>query len=257
MLFRTLSSALLALLLGIATLSFTACDDDDKAQPNKGELDLEFENVVGTQALTLGQAYTSTNGDAFTLSKLNYYISNIKLTKADGSEWAEPESYHLVKHDQTSTRTFTLQEVPTGDYTKITFTIGVDSTRNVSGAQTGALDPLNDMFWTWNSGYIFLKLEGTSPQAANGQLVFHIGGFKSPNNTIRSVSPPLPQGTVLKVRAEKAPAVHYKADVLKLFTGPNVIRFAELSNTMGGPSSVKVANNYAAGMFRIDHVHAD
>ncbi|AYA36963.1 hypothetical protein D3Y59_07760 [Hymenobacter oligotrophus] len=255
--FRTATPAFAALVLAIASLVFTACGSKNKAQPSKGTLQLQFENVVGTQALALGQTYTTADGDPFTVSKLNYYISNIRLTKADGSEWAEPESYHLVKHDQTSTRTIALQQVPTGNYTAIRFTIGVDSTRNVSGAQAGALDPLNDMFWTWNTGYIFLKLEGTSPRAANGQLVFHIGGFRAPHNTIRTVSPPLPAGALLQVRADKAATVYYKADVLKLFSGPHPVRFAELSNTMGGAAAVRVANNYAAGMFRIDHVHAD
>jgi hypothetical protein len=59
------------------------------------------------------------------------------------------------------------------------FMIGVDSARNNSGAQTGALDPTNGMFWSWSTGYIMAKFEGTSAQspAAANALKFHIGGF--------------------------------------------------------------------------------
>jgi hypothetical protein len=134
----------------------------------------------------------------------------------------------------------------------------VDSARNVSGAQKGALDPNNGMFWTWNSGYIFTKLEGYSPQSSSGGLVFHIGGFKSPDNTIRTVSPAFPVGTKLLVRADHSPEIHFNVNVMKMFTGSTTIRFADLNDTMHTPgSSVLVANNYAAGMFSVEHIHAN
>ncbi len=143
--------------------------------------------------------------------------------------------------------------MPSGEYTGLTFTVGVDSTRNVSGAQTGALDPTQGMFWSWNTGYIFMKLEGYSPQSEKGGLTFHIGGFKAPNNTIRTISPSLNNSKVL-VAAGKAPQVHLKVDVLEMFQTPQVVKFADLSTTMGGPASVTIADNYR-DMFRVDHVH--
>ncbi|KAA9339118.1 hypothetical protein F0P96_00345 [Hymenobacter busanensis] len=253
--------------LATASLLFASCDDDED-QPATGSVDLEFENVVGNQALTLNAStyYTTEAGDQFKVSKFNYFISNVKLTKSNGTTWAEPESYHLVKQAEENTHSFTLKDVPTGDYTQLTFTIGVDSTRNVSGAQTGALAQNNDMYWSWSSGYIFLKMEGSSPQAANpgnlpngGPLQFHIGGFRKPNNTVQTVSPSLPASTALKVRGTVTPQVHLKADLNKMFAGPNTVRFATLAGTghSSDPNSVKISQNYAAGMFRIDHIHAD
>ncbi|RSK33870.1 MbnP family protein [Hymenobacter metallilatus] len=240
------------------TIALAACKEDADVLAPAGTLDIELDHVVGTTPLTLTTGtYTTPLGQQFTVSTFNYYLSNIRLKKADGTEYAEPESYHLVKESDATTKAFTLKDVPAGDYTSLSFTIGVDSARNVSGAQTGALDPSNGMFWTWNSGYIYTKLEGSSPQAGgNKQLLFHIGGFKKPNNTIRTVSPSL-NGATIQIRKDRTPAVHLAADVLKMFTGPNPINFATLSNTMGGSSSVLVADNQAAGMFRVDHVHAN
>ena len=48
--------------------------------------------------------------------------------------------------------------------------------------RTGVLDPSGagaDMYWTWNSGYIFFKMEGTSPAATGmgNSFMYHIGGF--------------------------------------------------------------------------------
>lgn len=75
-------------------------------------------------------------------------------------------------------------------YDSITFLIGVDSLHNVSGAQTGALDPVNDMFWTWNSGYVMAKLEGnssSSPQM-NQKFEYHIGGYSGKHNVVKKLS---------------------------------------------------------------------
>jgi hypothetical protein len=238
------------------TFLFTlSCKEDPAAEPTlPGEVKIEFDNVAGANALSLDdQEYTNANGDKFKVSRFKYYISNIIFRKADGTEYKQPESYHLVDESVAASKVLTIQDVPAGEYTHLTFTVGVDSIRNVSGAQTGALDPANGMFWTWKSGYVFVKLEGTSPQSPNGGLVFHIGGFNKPNNTIRTVSPAL-NGQKLRVQAGKAPQVHLKVDVLNMFQGANLIKFSELSTTMGGPNSVKVADNYI-GMFRIDHIH--
>lgn len=247
------------LITGCLALILSACKDDaDITTPAAGTLDIELDNVVGTAPLVLNTGtYFTPSGQQFTVSTFNYYVSNVKLKKADGTEYVEPESYHLIKETDAASKAFTLSNIPAGDYTSLSFMLGVDSTRNVSGAQAGALDPANGMFWAWNSGYIYTKLEGSSPQAGgNKQLVFHIGGFKRPHNTIRTVSPSL-NGAILQVRKDRNPTVHLTADVLKMFTGPNVINFTTLSNTMGGSSSVLVADNQAAGMFRVEHIEAN
>jgi len=62
--------------------------------------------------------------------------------------------------------------VPEGDYRGIKFDFGVDSTLNHSDPATYATNhPLsiyNGNFWTWNSGYIFTKIEGKIDSVASG-----------------------------------------------------------------------------------------
>ena len=81
-------------------------------------------------------------------------ISNFKLKKSDGTWWIHPESYFLVDLSNDLSTTLDLGSVPSGEYTELSYTIGVDSLRNVSGAQSGALSTTNNMFWSWNTGYI-------------------------------------------------------------------------------------------------------
>lgn len=256
---KRFSVSIFAHVFALTTLALTSCKKDEEVPANQtGTVALEFEQSVGADPLTLStRTYTTPAGDQFTVTNFKQYISNLKLNKADGTSYAVPDSYYLVDAAVSTSQKVTIKDVPAGDYTGLTFTIGVDSVHNVSGAQKGALDPNNGMFWTWNSGYIYTKLDGYSPQAAKGGLTFHIGGFKSPNNTIRTVSPAFPAGTKLLVRADHSPEIHYNVDVLKMFTGPNTIRFATLSFTMGDANSVPVANNCAAGMFTVEHIHAN
>jgi hypothetical protein len=248
----------LLLLLLVTTFGLTTCSDTDKgAEPTSNALIVELNHVVGNAALVLNSAtpYTTPAGDNFTVSTFKYYLSNFRLGKRDGTEYVVPESYFLIDEAKAASKTITLSDIPAGDYSSLTFMIGVDSTHNVSGAKAGALDPINAMFWDWNTGYIFAKLEGFSPQApGNRGLLLHVGGFKTPNNAIRTVSPALGNSTI-QVRQDRMPIIHMQADVLRMLTGPNTIRFAETYNIMGaGTNAMKLADNYAAGMFTVQHV---
>lgn len=219
-----------------------------------GKTKLEFFNNVGSSALNMNtQWYKNENGDSFMVSKFNYYISNVKLTGVNGTaNYAEQNSYHLVQQSDASSQSFDMANVPYGKYTSITFTIGVDSLMNVSGAQAGALDPLNGMFWDWNTGYIMLKFEGKSPQAkaTNEVLQLHLGGFSGANSVVKTVT--LSFADPIEVGAN-TPHIHLTADVLALFKAPNKIDFSTISTIMTpGANAKKLADNYA-NMFTVTY----
>lgn len=233
-------------------------DNQETGIKEKGTFTLEFENTVSGKPLVLNsQNYINAHGDSYTISTFKYYVSNVKLSKADGSSFNIPESYILVDASKPSSSFVKMVDIPAGDYTGIAYTIGVDKERNLAGAQTGALDPALGMFWTWNSGYIFVKLEGKSPQstAADNSLTFHIGGIVEPNNTIRTFSTAFSSANPLRIRHDKIPQIHFKVDAGSLFNGKQNISFANLNFTMGGAKSVIIADNYAGNLFQLDHIH--
>ncbi len=254
--------AAVAAALALTTVLVTGCKkDSDPAAPQTGVFSMQMENAVGDKALSLNtDAYTTAAGDRFTVSTFKYYISNVALLRADGSAYAVPGSYFLVDQAKAGSQELAMRDVPAGDYTGLRFTVGVDSARTKAGNLTGALDANNAMWWDWSQEFINLKLEGTSPQSPKGGLVFHIAGFKGANganNTIRTVALPFPNGTKLLIRPDHTPEIHLHVDVLGMFGGPNPVRFATVYNTMGGAQSVKVADNIAAGMFSVEHIHAN
>lgn len=250
-------------LIIMSALTFNACKKEkiEFTPPElaSGNIELEFEHKVGSSSLTLNSAnYTNDNGDSYTVSKFAYYVSNIKLTRADGQNVNIPAEYYLIDAANSSTHKIVVNNIPPGEYTELSFLLGVDSTRNVSGAQTGALDPANGMFWSWNTGYIFLKMEGTSPQstATGNQLRFHIGGFREANNTnaLRTIKPSF-NGQKLIVKEKETSGLHFDVDVNKMFKSPNLINFANINTVhMPGMNALKIADNYQY-MFTITDIH--
>lgn len=129
---------------------------------------LSFEHVVGKAPLQLGSTtYTNADAETFIVSTLNYYVTNIRLQRKDGSEYVIPQDsrYFLVRASDPATPLITLRRVPVGAYSGVSYLLGVDSLRNTLGVdrRKGVLDPgghQGGMYWDWNSGYIHFKLEG-------------------------------------------------------------------------------------------------
>lgn len=268
------------LLLSIATLSITACkkdDDEDYSATDKGQITLEFDNIVGNKDLALNtDSYTNAAGEDFKITTFNYYISNIAFTKEDGTTYTVPqnESYFLIKEADETTHEVTLSNIPAGNYKSVSFTIGVDSLRNTMDItqRTGVLDPAagaQGMYWKWNSGYIFMKLEGTSSVAPydstskTNPFWYHIGGFggmtsKTINNikkvTIQTAAGVEADEAVAKVRKDTKPHFHILADALKIFSGSTTLKIKEHPVEMFSAFSVNIANNYQS-MFSLNHIH--
>src|SRR5690606_6396244 len=251
----------------ILAIFFAGCDDDDVNSNEVGSIRIEFDNRAGEADLAFNTDYTNSSGETFNVTKLNYYISNIRLTKTDGTEFVVPRdsSYFLVMEADEESQLVTLNQVPAGDYNAITCTIGGDSLRSTMdiSKRTGALDPAQGdegMYWTWNSGYIFFKIEGTSsaaPVEQENKFYYHIGGYggyDSPTlNNIRETTVSM-NGARAEVREGRSPQVHLHVDVLQLFSNPTSIKIADHHSVMLSDFSTTISANYV-NMFSFQHVH--
>lgn len=225
------------------------------------QLVLRFNHRVGGQQLvTDSVTYKTAASEPFTISLLQYFISNIELTMKDGRKFPLPkkESFFLVKQDLDSSKTLVLH-VPEGVYTAISFLVGVDSMTSTLPIEerTGVLDPGRDMaasesmYWTWNSGYIFFKMEGSSPaipadKTGFRQFEYHIGGYGGYNsptiNNIRRITLPLPAKAPLQVRNNKKALVNIHFNVLQVI---DHIDLSKEHHIMLTPASSRIAGNYA------------
>jgi hypothetical protein len=142
---------------------------------------VSFKDRLGNSVFKNEPFQTQVGGESnITLRQCDLYISNIRFVRSDGTFWAEPNSYHLVRMPARGAAepSFRIATVPAERYAFIEYSFGVDSNSNRSIAQRGDLDPINGMAWDWNTGYRYLVMEGTyklPPATADSNLVWHIG----------------------------------------------------------------------------------
>ncbi len=244
---------------------YASCKKQLVANDKKGNVEISFNNRIGEQPLEMATGqYKNATGESFTVTLFNYYISNIELQQSNGQVYIVPRdsSYFLIRGED-SLHNILLQDIPAGDYTSIRFTLGVDSLKSASpvAERTGVLDPAgagSGMYWSWHSGYIFVKMEGVSNVATSSdkKYRYHIGGFggyaKPMFNNIKKIEMPFPTGTKLHVGSspKKRPRIEIYADASKVMDGPMNISIAAKTTVMVHPFSVNIANNYAS-MFSV------
>ena len=234
-----------------AAMSLAGCRKE-KSTAGNATLNIEIEHMAAGSTMVLNTDVQTPLGEPVRYTVFKYYLSHVALQKDDGSRETLPVSYHLVDESVSSSKSIAFV-IPTGSYKSLIFTMGVDSARNVSGVQEGALDPANGMFWTWNSGYIMAKMEGKSPlsTAPLQNITFHIGGFRQANSVLRTVELPFPSATV---HEGKSLAITLSANVDKWWNGKSDIHIGSATVIMEpGDAAMKMADNYAT-MFTINSV---
>lgn len=212
-----------------------------KAQ-SQHKVEIHFHHSVGKQTLEFDSAYQNNLGETFSIRKFRYYISNLRFYDTlKNSIHLVKNSYFLVDESNPESKIISLN-IPAGSYQKLSFMIGVDSIRNVSGAQTGALDPLNDMFWTWRSGYVMAKLEGSSPVSTLPRRMFeyHIGGFSGVNSVLRTTD--LQLTPAIAVNAPTKTLLNISVDVNAWF---NAVHHLPIAKTPACTAPGVLAKSYA------------
>lgn len=180
-----------------AALVFTmACGDDDSETPapTTQEYALNFEGVVGDETFDCGSTYTMGENEV-TFTEFKFYVSDVSLVTADGDLveaalvddgiWSNGSVALVDFEDATGacsngtaeTKTTVDVEAPAGDYTGVRFTVGVPFEENHQDVAV-ADSPLNlaQMFWNWNGGYKFVRIDGSASDGTDtGGFKLHIG----------------------------------------------------------------------------------
>jgi len=251
-----------AILISVIIFNALSMSAQHIKEPFDKNVTLHIDHVIDNAPLILGKGnFVNSSNEPFTITTFNYFVSNISLKDISGKVYNVPqdESYFLQKATDSTTANMKFN-VPQGTYQSISFIIGVDSLRSTMdiSRRTGALDVsggmLEGMYWTWNSGYIFLKMEGVSESAPldrTGQKKFryHIGGFggyeKPSINNIRLVTLDLNEKGGLKVSEKSTNRIVIKADAAKVLSGKTNVSIAKNTQVMFGDFSGLIADNYS------------
>ena len=159
------------------------------------EVALRFEGLVGDERAACGGTYegVGTTDTELTLADLRLYVHDVRLVTADGEEhpvaleqdgvW-QLEDIALLDFETggecpmgtAETNTTVRGTVPSGlDVAGVRFVLGVPRARNHDDVTT-APPPLNlqTMYWNWNGGYKFFRVDASSTGLPDGFFV-HLG----------------------------------------------------------------------------------
>ncbi|MBX3270098.1 MAG: metallo-mystery pair system four-Cys motif protein [Sandaracinaceae bacterium] len=160
------------------------------------DVTLTFEGLVGGAPARCGQTYAGlgTSSTELELSDFRLYVHDVRLVTADGRErpvtlsadglWQQPSVALLDFEDGTAgcengtpetnaTLRGTVEDP--GPFTGLRMRVGVPFELNHGDASTAAA-PLNRiaMFWSWNAGYKFLRVDGRTTGLPAGWRL-HLG----------------------------------------------------------------------------------
>jgi len=272
-------------LIAMATFS---CNDDTEETQTFGTFQLQFDNMVGSDQMQLAEAgstdymYTTNSGEPFNISLFGYYISKVTLEGPDGEFYedeinvsasaADVRGYYHVLESDASSGYITLENVPAGNYNKVTFTIGVDEDGVEDGAAGGVLDPAEGAwFWNWNAGYIGFAMEGGAQNSGQERVegdgwvihensfALHVGGWKDIEpeegetqkfvNNVRTIT--LDFDSSVRVADDLEPNAHIVVDVLK------VLDDVDFSSTYSvhAPKLGQPFADLLPETFILDHIH--
>ncbi|UOX32218.1 hypothetical protein LXD69_09125 [Flavobacterium sediminilitoris] len=245
-------------------LVLTSCSNDDEVvnKESIGSIKLEFDQIYNDANFAANTPYTNSNGEVIKVTKAKYIVSNVQLTKEDGSIYTVPksESYFLIDELTPATTLVQIPNIPVGNYTKVTFGIGVDEEQFNLGA-TGQGNFLEiaqtaGMMWSWSAGYKFVAFEGTFTSTtviSDTQFKVHTGKTGD-NYNYTAVTLDLPDNAL--VRENIVPQVHIMTDLSQLIDGTNKINLSEQATIMGGNKLALITANIS-NMFEVHHVHND
>jgi len=160
--------------VGVLMLMNSCKDKEETAT-----LQLKLNPTFGNESINLYEPVVDENGNSiFELTKLYFYFSDVKL-----NEESAAEEILLIDIDDPELNTG-ISNMKPGAYNSITFGLGVDERWNHEDpASFDNNHPLgfdhSGNHWTWNSGYIFYKVEGNYSTKDDGVLdnsfLFHMG----------------------------------------------------------------------------------
>ena len=151
---------------------------------------LKITPLFNNQSITENTWFVSSQKDSIQFTKLKFYFTDFQVKSIKGEINTIDHSNYLIDIFQPESLEILLSTVSFSNGDELSFNLGVSSDMNTTGAHSGALDPSNGMFWSWQSGYINFKIEGISPSSKTRQnkFQFHIGGYQSPYNTLRRLT---------------------------------------------------------------------
>lgn len=229
----------------LSLAAFAAAGATALAQPAPTPVTLKFAATAAGAPVACGAKVegVGTTRSTISLVDFRFYVSRVRLVRADGAEvpvtltqdslW-QLDDVALLDFENGSgacangteqTRDIVTGSVPVGEYTGLRFDVGLPFEKNHRDP-TLQPSPLNlsRMFWNWNGGYKFMRLDIRTTGQPRGWLV-HLGSTAcTPSDGPSTVPVSCAHSNVVTVDLPAFSAARdvVELDVLTLFAASNV-----------------------------------
>lgn len=181
MLYKTTKKLIAFTLLSVVFL--VGCSDTPEPEPKTPnevqELNITVNHTFDGNDLVLNnEEYTLPSGESVNFKRLAYLLADFYLLKDNGDTVILDDQYAFI--NASKSESFTLTDIPMGNYTAVGFYVGLDSLRNHGDPNqwptNHPLSPINNsLHWSWQGGYIFTAIEG-GLAGTRDNFVFHLAG---------------------------------------------------------------------------------
>jgi len=233
-------------ILTVISIIMFSCDGGMEEEVTQKDIlfNFHFHPTVAGEEFSSEQTY-NINDHEISFSNVSFYISNLSLQQKNdqeirldnGTDEKEDDLFLLVSADK---MIYEGVEIPKGEYTDLSFQIGVDTVVNktIEPSAWPADHPLSEdypgfAYWSWNSGYKFIVIEGTME---GEPFSYHIGtnDLIKPSNIVNNF-----------MLMEDGAEVMITYDIAEFFSGVDLsIPENRGSHTFGNPELAnKIADN--------------
>ena len=232
----------------------------------KAGIDINIGYEVNGKALVIDTlCYVNEAGNAFLVSEVQWFISNIEL-KNEAGDWIMLHQRSLsdtldigrvfyIDTNNPESQVLHANPLPIGHYTALRFTFGLDETKNYSGLFNDP--PESEMFWPdfLGGGYHYMKLNGKFVNAEGlfAPLAIHLGIGQNEDYTEfyqNYFIVELPLNFDVKANVENQLDLTMIIDTW--FRNPHTIDFNELgSHIMQNQAAQRLFNGNGKDVFRI------
>ncbi|MCX6310651.1 MAG: hypothetical protein NT084_03350 [Bacteroidetes bacterium] len=225
--------------------SLNSCKKDKTPPPveTTAMFYLHIHTAIDTTEADTGMVCADATGRHFEMNLAQLYISNVVLHKPDGSTYAIAGSYILKT---IAIEPYALGQVPAGNYSYVSFDVGIDAAKNASdpSTNTGCLAIQNPSMWFGSTaqGFMFANVQGKADTT-----IAQLGPVDSPfsyqlgtNSMLRSVTLPLNPFTVVGGQDQ---VVHVIADYGVLLQGINFKTQSNATPFVNATVATQIANN--------------
>ena len=211
-----------ALAMALALFTFVSCDNNREEEVLPGSVRIEFNHKWNGEESGIGEVHNDHLNHPVRLDNLQMYIAPIELRNERG-EWIEVLDVALVDFAIDGQRMTTSAE--SGTYNALRFGMGLppEINTNIDPASYANEHPLSvpgsaGMFWTWSSGYVFVKYEGKFATEIGNQLLEPLSYHCGTDESYRMVTFDFEENIV--IQSEEISAFGLNFDAAATLIGP-------------------------------------